>query len=165
MKPIKVLFEENITGVGSWDGKYTGSRKPCYTIKEISDLKKIAWVNQTVGESNSKTYFYNFGDGYSSSCTISIISTSEANKIRKKDYAPCREFFVEDILKFGYIRERSERHRMEKEERISKMAPDLLVLLKELRTHVKFKPMPELQKNCPKAKLVNKVDQLLKELL
>lgn len=161
MRAIKVLFTENITGIGSWNGQYTGCRKPCCTIHEISDPQKIKWFQ----ESDGKTYYYNFGDGYSSSCTISIISTSEANKIRKKDYAPCREFFVEEILKFGYIRERSERHRMEKEERIIKMAPELLNLLKELRTHVKFKPIPELQKNCPKAKIVNKVDQLLKELL
>lgn len=160
VKPIIVVFREDITGIGSWNGKYTGSREPCYTIHEISDPQKIKWFQQSDG----KRYFYNFGDGYSSSCTISIVSKLEAKNIRKKDYAPCREFFVEDILKFGYIRERYERHRMEKEERISKMAPELLLLLKELRTYVKFKPMPEFQNNCPKAKLINKVDKILKDL-
>lgn len=164
MKPIKVLFTENITGVGSWNGKYTGSRKPCYTVKEISDPQKIKFFQDKVGERNEHTYFYNFGDGYSSSCSISIVTSMEAKQKLKKDYPPCREFFVDDILKFGYIRERQERHAHERAEKLAKMAPEFLNLLKELRQHVKFKPMPDFQANCPKAKLINKVDKLLNEL-
>lgn len=164
MKPIKVLFREDITGIGSWNGKYTGSRNPCFTVKEITDLKKIHWVKQVVGQENSKTWFYNFGDGYSSSCTISIVTALEARTALKKGYSPCREFFVEDILKYGYIRERSERHAHEKAEKITKSAQELLTLLKELRQYVKFKPLPELQKGDPKAIVVNKVDKILNEL-
>lgn len=165
MKAIKVLFTERITGIGSWNGKYTGSIEPCYTVLTIEDYNKISWFKDACGESNSKTFYYNFGDGYSSSCTISVISNIEAKKIYKKDAPLCRPFFVDEILHFGEIRELSVRRKMEKEERIKNASFELLGMLKELRTHVKFKSLPELQINCPKAKLINKVDKVLKDLL
>lgn len=166
VKPIIVLFKESITGIGSWNGQYTGSREACYTIHHENNPDKIKWFISVCGEgeNNGRSYFYNFGDGYSSSCRISIIDKKKYNEIRKKDYTPVRKFFVDDILKYGYIRERSERHKHERIEKIQNQSETILVLLGELRKEVKFKPMPEFQENCPKAKLINKVDKLLNDL-
>lgn len=41
VKPIIVLFKESITGIGSWNGQYTGRREACYTMHNENNLYKI----------------------------------------------------------------------------------------------------------------------------
>jgi len=72
-------FELTMPNVGSWDGKWAGSKKPYFEFRKID--KKIGI--QFMEGQESKNFYYNFGDGWRAKVKVKKILSQEKNKLER----------------------------------------------------------------------------------
>lgn len=91
-------FELTMPNVGSWNGVDTGRKAGCFIFKNLP--------KKQVEELNNKSFYYNFGDGWGANVRCEKARRSKTEGFRGYDW------MVSEILKYGKILERSERHSM-----------------------------------------------------
>jgi hypothetical protein len=113
-------FELTMPNIGSWNGKWSGSGKKYHIIKKIDNktADKIMEGSQThpiyegfltkkyVGETPpTKSYYYNFGDGWGANINVELIDSKEGNKRKKKSLGfSGYDWMVDSIINFNEIR-------------------------------------------------------------
>ena len=93
-------FELTMPNVGSWDGKWAGSKKPYFEFRKID--KKIGI--QFMEGQESKNFYYNFGDGWRAKVKVKKILSQEKNKLERISAGFCNyDWMIDSILKNGKI--------------------------------------------------------------
>ena len=94
-------FELTMPNVGSWDGKWAGSKKPYFEFRKID--KKIGI--QFMEGQESKNFYYNFGDDWRAKVKVKKILSKEKNKLERISAGFCNyEWMIDSILKNGKIK-------------------------------------------------------------
>lgn len=108
MKATLVEFELKMPNAGSWNGKWTGSGKKYLLIQKLT-AKQMAVVFPDP-ETDWKTWYYDFGDGWTASVSAIRTTGKEAAKSRKQSAGFCGyEWMVKEIVELGRIKHRAER--------------------------------------------------------
>ena len=93
-----LVFELSMPGVASWNGKWSGE-KDCYAV--VRSLKNKELVKRIV---ECGSYSYRWDDGWSAMVTVKVVTSVEANKIRKKSKGFCGyDWMVDSIIKHQKI--------------------------------------------------------------
>lgn len=114
-----ISFELTMPNVGSWNGKWTGSENKYFIIQKFDNktAEKIMegakqrpiyegiFTRKLVGLTQpTKSYYYNFGDGWGANIQLEIIDYKEANKRRKTSKGFCGYgWMVDSIVKYDEI--------------------------------------------------------------
>ena len=100
-KKIMLRFELTFPNVGSWNGKHAGKKDNCYLFIRLPQDK---------AETLSGKYFhYDFGDGWSAGVYATKAPKSKTAGFRGYDW------MVSEIVEYGRILKRAERHEMKAE--------------------------------------------------
>lgn len=93
-------FELTMPNSGSWNGRWSGASYAYYKHRTVS--KKDG--TEILGESGSKSWYYNFGDGWGANVSVQQVSSAEKNKRTRvsKGFAGY-EWMIDEILKYGRI--------------------------------------------------------------
>jgi hypothetical protein len=107
---MKVSFQLTMPNVGSWNGKWTGAAKKYYLVKSAFkgrsgygtvDANKAM---ELLGENQSRSFYYNFGDGWGANVKMEIVDAAEARKRTKESAGFCGyEWMIDSIMKHGKI--------------------------------------------------------------
>lgn len=105
---MKVSFELTMPNVGSWNGKWTGAaKKYWHTISVRKGAKgnmSIERIHELLDGKESKSFYYNFGDGWGANVRMEIIDHVECRKRLKQSAGFCGyEWMVHSILENGKI--------------------------------------------------------------
>lgn len=99
---VKLVFELSMPGVGSWNGKWTGSDNYYAVVRDLGrgkagEEKAAALAGQSFG--------YNFGDGWFARVKVRRLATApEVRSIRKRSCGFCGyDWMIDSILKHGEI--------------------------------------------------------------
>jgi hypothetical protein len=99
---IYISFQLTMPNVGSWNGKWTGAEKQYYAIQRFS--KKNNRPFALLENNKSKSWYYNFGDGWGANVKMEIVDRVEAKRREKISSGFCGyEWMIESILKFNKI--------------------------------------------------------------
>lgn len=96
-----VSFELTMPKVGSWNGKWSGEENKYFEIRSFSK-KEIensgSLLNLIVMP--SKSFYYNFGDGWGANVKAEVINYPEAKKRRRISSGFCGyEWMIDSIIK------------------------------------------------------------------
>lgn len=98
-------FRLTMPGVGSWNGKWTGSEN--YYARVINFTKKYGSskkAKEKLETLDGNSFYYNFGDGWSASIDVRVVTSTEARQIRKKSRGFYGyEWMIDSILSKGEI--------------------------------------------------------------
>ena len=94
----RIKFELSMPNVGSWNGKWTGEKNNYYRVYKMS--KKS--TKNLLGESDKKSWWYNFGDGWSASVVASIVPTGL--RLPKSDGFCGYDWMIDSIRSYGEIK-------------------------------------------------------------
>jgi len=94
------LFTLSMPNNNSWNGRWSGeSNLHAITRKAFRGNKPIYPLLKEDG------YFYDFGDGWGASISVSFITPSEAKKINRMSKGFCGyDWMVDEIVSIGRIR-------------------------------------------------------------
>ena len=93
-------FELTMPNIGSWDGQWTGSKKPYFEFRKVD--KKTG--EQFMENKESKSFYYNFGDGWRAKVKVKKILSQEKNKLERISAGFCNyDWMIDSILKNGKI--------------------------------------------------------------
>lgn len=85
--------------VGSWNGVWTGAKNAHFAFKRYT-AKRFLDIADKVG----KSYWYNFGDGWSACVELKIVTAKEMNKIKRANSGFMGyDWMVKSILEKGLI--------------------------------------------------------------
>ena len=94
-----LLFELSMPNVGSWNNRWSGERDYYAVSRRDYDVDK-----KLLPEIIDKSFFYNFGDGWTACVKVSKITHAESKKILKNSKGFCGyEWMVNSICKYGEI--------------------------------------------------------------
>lgn len=92
---MMVVFELSMPNCGSWNGRWSGEGRLYARILRNKDVPK-----EYVG----KNFFYRWNDGWTACVSTRSVSSSEANKIRKKSCGFCGyDWMIKSICNKGEI--------------------------------------------------------------
>ena len=94
----RVEFRLSMPGVGSWDGKWSGSKNN-YTIKENLTDNKISILGL---DNSDQSWSYNFGDGWCATVRARIVPKGE--KLKKSDGFCGYNWMVDSIISNNLIK-------------------------------------------------------------
>lgn len=107
---MKVSFQLTMPNVGSWNGKWTGAAKKYYVVRSFFKTSRdrtgatINAITDLMDGKESRSFYYNFGDGWGASVKMEIVDAKEANKRQKESAGFCNyEWMINSILKLGKI--------------------------------------------------------------
>ena len=113
IKPPKMKtlsFELTMPNVGSWNGKWTGSGKKYFVVKSVADRYFGSTVLPLLDGHASRSWYYDFGDGWGANVKMEAVTSAEARARRKVSAGFCGyEWMVDSILAFGDILSSTER--------------------------------------------------------
>jgi hypothetical protein len=94
-----MCFELSMPNIGSWNGKWSGSNN-VYAVIRFTDNKNVYLPKR--GE--SKSWDYNWDDGWSARVTARAIYAKEKEKIKNISKGFCGyEWMVDSIIRSGKI--------------------------------------------------------------
>lgn len=100
---MKLCFELSMPNVGSWNGKWTGANNLYARIVSIRKGKASEAKAKEILA--AKSYYYNFGDGWSASVSVRAVDGREATKIKKASKGFCGyDWMIESIMSNGCIK-------------------------------------------------------------
>lgn len=94
MKEAVLKFSLSMPNIGSWNGKWSGSSGNYFRLvrmgrSKLSHEKAAEFVG---------SYFYNFGDGWSASVSVELVTLSDM-KGKKSDGFYSYDWMIKSILK------------------------------------------------------------------
>ena len=99
---IYISFELTMPNVGSWNGQWTGAKKQYFVIHSYSNNNNRAF--QLLEGNPSKSFYYNFGDGWGANVRMELIERKEVKQREKISSGFCGyEWMIDSILKNGRI--------------------------------------------------------------
>jgi len=91
-----LAFTLSMPNVGSWDGKWSSSKKLFCIIKRLEKNKEA--------ELDGRKFYYNFGDGWGASISVKKIDSKQAGVLRRKSSGFCGyNWMINSIIEKGYI--------------------------------------------------------------
>lgn len=91
-----IIFELTMPGIGSWNGKWTGSNRKYYRSRKNSEVPK-----EVVG----KSFDYNWSDGWCANVSVSKVTSTVERKLMKESAGFCGyDWMIRSIIKHGCIR-------------------------------------------------------------
>ena len=99
---MKVCFELSMPNVGSWNGKWTGANNLYAKVVDFGRGKdNEAKAKEILA---SKSYYYDFGDGWGASVRVRAVDSKEASKIRRATKGFCGyDWMINSIRTKGTI--------------------------------------------------------------
>lgn len=96
----QVAFILTMPNVGSWNGQWTGNSKLYVKVRKLG--KK--WTEKLLPEGKSKSWYYNFGDGWGMNIEARAVDLSEGNRLTRRSDGFCGyEWAIDSILQHGEI--------------------------------------------------------------
>jgi hypothetical protein len=103
-----IAFELSMPGVGSWDGRWSGSGRNYVLVRPLG--RSATAVAREVEIVSNSPYRYDFGDGWAASVTARAVDAKEARRLRANSAGFAGyDWMVHEILTDGRIRSLSER--------------------------------------------------------
>ena len=102
---IHVSFELTMPNVGSWNGQWTGASRKYFVTRSYGQKGESAKrVMELLADKKSRSFYYNFGDGWGANVNMELTDAKE-NKKRQKISAGFSgyEWMIDSILKIGKI--------------------------------------------------------------
>lgn len=97
-----ISFELTMPNAGSWNGKWSGAEKKYYVIHSYSN--KSQRPLELLNGDKSKSFYYNFGDGWGANVRMELVNYKEARQRKKVSAGFCGyEWMIDSIMKFGKI--------------------------------------------------------------
>ena len=93
----RIEFRLSMPGNNSWNGRWSGEGRNYSIVKSLPATKVLALLDGK----DSRSWGYNFGDGWYASVTARIVPAGE--RLRKSDGFAGYEWMVESILADGDI--------------------------------------------------------------
>ena len=97
------VFIITMPNVGSWNGKWTGANNLYCCFRKLG--KK--WTEKLLEGQESKSWYYNFGDGWGANVELKLVSGTESRKMKKiskgKGFMGY-EWMIDSILNCGEIK-------------------------------------------------------------
>lgn len=107
---MKVSFKLTMPSVGSWNGKWTGAANKYYVIRDFFKTSRdrsgatVNTITDLLDGKESRSFYYNFGDGWGANVKMEIVDAREARKRIKESSGFCGyEWMINSILKLGKI--------------------------------------------------------------
>ena len=89
-----LCFELSMPNRGSWNGRWSGEEDVHIITKTDRDIGK-----KRCQELDGKSFYYNWGDGWSACVSCRIIDAKEVAKLRRKNRGFCRyDWMVRSIV-------------------------------------------------------------------
>lgn len=102
-----VAFTLTMPGIGSWNGRWSGSDKLYVRVLNLP-------ADQARGIVAYQPYSYDFGDGWLAAIAVRLVDSAEARRLRTRSAGFCSyDWMLEEIQKHGRILQRAERIRTE----------------------------------------------------
>ena len=100
-----VVFELTMPGIGSWNGKWSGSGKKYYRARKDREVPSQYW---------HKDFHYRWNDGWAACVSVYRMPAADARKMLKES-AGFRgyDWMIDSIIKYGKIMTDSEIREME----------------------------------------------------
>jgi len=97
---MNLSFQLTFPKVNTWDGNFTGSDKNYIIAKSVSKID----YNRIMGQSSTKSFSYDFGDGWIAKIEIKKIDKKQVKNIQKtSDGFMNYEWMADSIINFGEI--------------------------------------------------------------
>lgn len=99
---MMLCFKLGMPSNNSWNGKWSGEGRDYRVVRKIgTSLIDICHGEEII---KNGSYYYNFGDGWSASISVTEIDSREAEKIRKKSNGFCGyDWMIDSIITWGEI--------------------------------------------------------------
>lgn len=96
-----IVFELTMPNRGSWNGKWSGENDKHIITKSEYDFKDKASLQRILETEN---FWYRWDDGWTACITVLKMSSSEANKLKRKSCGFCGyDWMVTSIVKHEKI--------------------------------------------------------------
>lgn len=112
---MKVSFSFRYCNHNTWNGVYTGNNSGNWAIRTYRTKEDKARIKELLNGQESQTYHYNFEDGWASDVVMQIVDTKEANRRLKHTNGFSKPWMIDEILKYGRILKRKERHELQQQ--------------------------------------------------
>lgn len=134
-----ISFELTMPNRNTWNGKWSGDGDRFFIIKTL----KKSQLSFMEGK-NSKSFYYNFGDGWGANVKAETVDSREGRKRRKISKWFCGyDWMVDEIIKHGRIITREERIEINKKKKLIDGAPEMLAALIALRDGIQYMEQEE----------------------
>jgi hypothetical protein len=98
-----LCFQLNMPNIGSWNGQWTGEKKNFYRIRKVPIKKQR--------DLNGRSFYYDFGGGWTASVLVEKIDGKEAAKRRRNTAGFCGyDWMIDEIINYNSIRPSQERN-------------------------------------------------------
>ncbi len=96
----QVAFILTMPNNNSWNGKWSGEGKLYVKVRKLG--KK--WTEKLLPNGESRSWYYNFGDGWGANVEARAVDLSEGNRLtRRSDGYMGYEWMIDSILQHGKI--------------------------------------------------------------
>lgn len=96
-----IQFTLSMPNVGSWNGRWSGKDNLYAVVRTFSGKKGAAHAATLLAK---RSFYYNFGDGWGASISVSEITPGEARRVRKATKGFCGyEWMIHSIVADGVI--------------------------------------------------------------
>ena len=96
-----LAFTLSMPNNNSWDGRWSGEGRLYVVTRTFTGAKGGKKAGEIL---SSRSYYYNFGDGWGASVSVKEVSPSEARQLRKKSNGFCGyDWMVDSIISHGKI--------------------------------------------------------------
>ena len=91
-----IVFQLTMPGVGSWNGKWSGSERLYVRTWDERKVPKEYW---------NKDFYHYWDDGWTACVTTTRMTANEARKLERKSDGFCGyDWMIPSIIKYGEIR-------------------------------------------------------------
>lgn len=95
----RVLFRLSMPGVGSWNGKWSGSNRN-YTITKRMGKKQLAQLGLDIPGEGGPYWEYSFDDGWRAGIEATVVETGV--RIPKSEGFCGYDWMVDNIIRWGH---------------------------------------------------------------
>lgn len=96
-----IQFTLSMPNVGSWNGRWSGRENLYAVVHSFTGKLGTAIAKAMLAK---RSFYYNFGDGWGASVSVSEITGAEVRRVRKASKGFCGyEWMIESIRSHGVI--------------------------------------------------------------
>lgn len=102
---MKLMFKLGMPSNNAWNGRWSGEENLYARIVNFGTTKKA--IEKAEAILGGEVYYYNFGDGWMASVTVTLPTPSDIQRVKKHSKGFCGyDWMIESIRKHGDIRVR-----------------------------------------------------------